>query len=250
MSVFSANKCNRAGCGCSPLSSSKGHPRREFLKLLGAGAVTALSLEPWRGAMAGPFTRADFDRLVPADKKLSADWVKSLTARGERSRYQGADLHKIGMPIGGICAGQLYLGGDGKLWHWDLFNRRDPTGAAHYATPLEPASPLEQGFALRVTHAGKSEERALDVAHWPDTSFIGEYPMAFVDYRASHFPITVALQAFSPFIPLETDDSSLPATVLEFTVKNMSTAVVEVELGGWLETRSAFTRPATGEAIE
>ena len=185
--------------------------------------------------MAGPFTRADFERLVPPDKKLSADWVKSLTARGERSRYQGADLHKIGMPIGGICAGQLYLGGDGKLWHWDVFNRRDPTGAAHYATPLEPASPLDQGFALRVTHAGKSEERALDVAHWPDTSFIGEYPMAFVEYRASDFPITVALQAFSPFIPLETDDSSLPATVLEFTVKNMSTAVVEVELGGWLE---------------
>ena len=53
------------------------------------------------------------------------------------------------MPVGGICAGQLYLGGDGKLWHWDIFNRHVGTGAEHYANPLKPPSPLDQGFALR-----------------------------------------------------------------------------------------------------
>ena len=84
--------------------------------------------------------------------------MKSLFARGERTVYRGADLEKIGMPIGGICAGQLYLGGDGKLWHWDIFNRRTGTGAEHYAKPMKPSSPLEQGFALRITRAGTSRE--------------------------------------------------------------------------------------------
>ena len=43
------------------------------------------------------------------------------------------------------------------------------------------------------------------------------------------------MEAFSPFVPLNTQDSSLPATVLRYTVKNTSSAKVEVRLAGWLE---------------
>ena len=121
--------------------------RRDFLQVVGLGAAAALAAS-WP-VMAGPFEASDFEKLVPADKKLDPAWVKSLTARGEPTVYRGADLAKIGMPIGGICAGQLYLGGDGKLWHWDIFNRTIGTNDAHYANPLRPESPLDQGFALQ-----------------------------------------------------------------------------------------------------
>src|SRR5262245_46313476 len=105
--------------GADPKSAHRSElGRRDFLKLAGVGAAALLAFRPGQTAMAGPFTRADFEKLVPADKKLSADWLKSLTDRGEREKYHGADLAKIGMPIGGICSGQLYLGGDGTLWHW------------------------------------------------------------------------------------------------------------------------------------
>ena len=73
-------------------------------------------------AMAGPFTREDFEHLVPADKKLSADWLKALFARGTPEVLRGQELKYVGMPVGGIGAGQLYLGGDGRLWHWDILN--------------------------------------------------------------------------------------------------------------------------------
>jgi len=217
-------------CGCGRRTFG----RREFLKNVGIGA-TSLAFQPWAMAMAGPFTRADFEKLVPADKKLSPEWLRSLTARGEREIYKGAALTNIGMPIGGICTGQIYLGGDGKLWHWDIFNRKIGTGADHYAKPMSPSSPLDQGFALRVTALGKTQDRAMDAAHWSTVSFIGEYPVGYVDYSDPACPVTAHLEAFSPFIPLNVEDSSLPATVLEFTLKNTSAALVEGKFVGWLE---------------
>ena len=56
-----------------------------------------------------------------------------------------------------------------------------------------------------------------------------------VDYKAAGFPVEVKLEAFSPFIPLNTADSSLPATVLAYTLKNTSKETVEVQLAGWLQ---------------
>jgi uncharacterized protein (DUF608 family) len=185
--------------------------------------------------MAGPFDRKDFERLVPADKKLHPDWVKTLTARGERTTYCGTDLEKIGMPIGGLFAGQLYLAGDGRLWHWDIFNQRMSTGAEHYAKPLAPSAPLAQGFALRVTSNGQSQVKALELAHWKNVSFTGEYPIGYVQYQDADLPVIVKLEAFAPFIPLNVDDSSLPATILEFTTENRGSAALEVELAGWLQ---------------
>lgn len=207
--------------------------RRSFLKtsVLATAGFTFARLP----LMAGPFSHKDFEKLVPADKKLGAAWLKSLTARGERTVYRGADLKKIGMPVGGVTCGQLYLGGDGKLWHWDIFNQAISTNDKHYAQPPSPASPVEQGFALRLTRDGKTEVRPLDQTGWNDISFIGEYPIGYVEYRDAAVPVTVALEAFSPFAPLNAEDSSLPATVMRFTVRNISAGKIEAELGGWLE---------------
>src|SRR2546426_5385098 len=226
-------KCASPACRCSQPTPGAGLGRRDFLKSVGLGA-TVLAFQPWP-AMAGPFTRADFEKLVPADKKLSPEWLKSLTERGQRTVYRGRELEKIGMPIGGICAGQLYLGGDGKLWHWDIFNRRVATGAAHYAKPMQPASLVDQGFVLRVTSGGQTQDRTLDGAHWRDVSFCGEYPIGSVEYRDPDSPVSVRLEAFSPFVPLDTEASSLPATVMQFRVTNHSRRAVEGELAGWLE---------------
>ena len=177
-------------CGCGTEACGSRLGRRDFFKLSGL-AVTGLAFTNLP-AMAGPFTRADFDKLVPADKKLSPEWVKSLFERGQRAVYRGRELEKIGMPIGGICAGQVYLGGDGKLWHWDIFNKHVGTGAEHYAKPMQPKSPLDQGFALQISSGGQSQVRALDRTGWSDISFNGEYPIAFIEYRDPATPVTVS----------------------------------------------------------
>ncbi|MGA2243882.1 MAG: GH116 family glycosyl-hydrolase [Verrucomicrobiota bacterium] len=211
--------------------------RRDFLRLLGLGGVALTAFRPWEAAMAGPFTRSDFENLVPADKKLSPDWVASLFARGVPTTYTKSrdELRYIGMPVGGLCSGQLYLGGDGRLWHWDIFNQKIGTGADHYANPMKPSSPLDQGFILRVLAGERELERALDGTQWSEVTFNGEYPLGRVRYADPDCPVSVEMDAFSPFIPLNVDDSSLPATVIEFRLKNTGATLVAGELAGWLE---------------
>ena len=171
------------------------------------------------------------EQLVPADKKLDPAWLKSLAERGEPQIYRGDELKYIGMPVGGLVAGPLYLGGDGKLWQWDIFNAKAYTGVTNYAKPIVPQPVLEQGFALKIGN----RVIPLDAKGFSDVTFRGEYPLGTVQYQDSSVPLAVTLEAFSPFIPLNTEDSSLPATLMRFTVKNTSSNSVEAEIGGWLE---------------
>jgi hypothetical protein len=66
----------------------------------------------------------------------------------------GKELKYIGMPVGGITAGQVYLGGDGQLWYWDIFNiqriRPGGGGDKFYINPMVQDHKFDQGFALRV----------------------------------------------------------------------------------------------------
>ena len=43
---------------------------------------------------------------IPADKNLDPAWVQSLTDKGTQYVYTGDELNHIGMPCGGIGAGQ------------------------------------------------------------------------------------------------------------------------------------------------
>ena len=222
--------CRSPGC-CG--STAMG--RREFIKIAGVGAGVLSAAGSGLKAVAGPFDKQDVvDHFVPADKKLNAEWIEALTAKGERTVYSGTDLETIGMPVGGLCAGQLYLTGDGRLAHWDIFNRQTP-GYGYPREAGQPATPVRQGFAIRVLGDGKTVTRTLDVDGFPNVRFCGEYPIGEVEYEDDVLPVSIKLEAFSPFIPLNAADSSLPATVMQFTVKNRSANPVEATLAGWLE---------------
>lgn len=203
-------------------------PRRTVLKLAGLGAAGAVAP---RWAFAGPFQASEYP--IPLDKKLSPEWIASLTARGEPKVYTGAALNHIGMPVGGIGCGLVYLSGDGRLWHWDIFNYNtfgvypgrttyhgqslgSGDGAA-YVDPPKPESPFKIDFSLECE--GKSIP--MDSTGWGQVTFHGRYPIGTVRYSTPSYPLEVELEAFSPFVPLETDDSSLPVTIMRYRVKNV-----------------------------
>ena len=220
------------------------HLTRRNLLRLGTLAATGSLFTRFQPAMAGPFTGADFEKLVPADKKLSAAWIRSLFERGEPEWSGGSDLNHIGMPVGGICCGQVYLSGDGRLWHWDIFNQTIKTGAQHYAKPLPVASPVDIGFQIRAN----GETRTLDRKGFPKLRFRGAYPIGLVDYHDEAFPVKVSLEAFSPFTPLDVDGSSLPLTVMRYTVSNTSRQKVGIEISGAL-ANPVLLHSGTGPGI-
>ena len=203
--------------------------------------------------MAGPFEDSDFAALVPPDKKLRPEWVRSLFARGSPTVYtkKRDELRFIGMPIGGICCGTVYLGGDGRLWVWDIFNEvhegflPGQSGArdgSNYVHPPAEHSPLDQGFALKIGDT----VRRLDSTSWQDITFQGEYPLGKVRYADPASPVSVTLTAYSPFIPLNADDSGLPAVLCEWTLENVSSKAIDAEIGGWLQNA---VRLSSGAAV-
>ncbi len=272
-------KSSFSAVGNNPLApSGPSLKRRDFLKLAG---VTAAGLTVSRmPLMAGPFDEGDWNRYIPADKKLQPDWVRALFERGTPTVYSKSrdELRYIGMPVGGIGCGTLYLGGDGRLWNWDIFNQKTlgvlprrvswaevgmnfqtgdnairPQDGATYVKPAVQADSqsIAQGFAVRVTSGGKTETRALDARSWPEVNFTGQYPIGTVEYSDPAMPVAVKLEAFSPFIPLNADDSGLPATVFHFTVTNRGAGEVAVNLAGWMQNATSFhsAKPADGERV-
>lgn len=229
-------------CGGSPAAG--GSDRREFLRLFG-GASVSLVGAGLAGAASLPARAADgdapgelaADHRVPIEKNLDPAWLAGLTSRGEPAWYEGDELETIAMPIGGICAGQLYLAGDGRLAHWDVMNQRvfSGYGATCYDLGRKPSLPLAQGFAVEIRSAAGTVRRTLDRRGFPGVRFRGEYPIGWVDYADASLPVAIRLEAFSPFIPLDAPDSALPATILRFTLENRSNEPIDVRLGGWLE---------------
>lgn len=240
-----------SSCGGQSLEGSgryEGLNRRDFMAVTAVGAAGAALSGRVLPIMAGPFEGNDYLRIIPSDKKLDPQWVASLTARGGPTVVTDPlALQHIGMPIGGLFTGTLYLGGDGRLWLWDIFNHVvlgiqprqveykgqsvGMSGGANYVSPALPQSVLDQGFAIRIN----GKVRPLDRTGFENISFQGQYPVGRVTYRDKDCPVCVELEAFSPFIPLNTDDSSLPATVMSYTVKNESAKTVTAEISGWLE---------------
>lgn len=185
---LSDEKCEAGACGCSGALN-----RREFVEFLGWGTTAVLAAGT--PAMAGPFEAAPGASLIPADKKLTPAWIESLTVRGGRTVYRGAELTHIGMPIGGICTGQIYLGGDGRLWRWDIFNQHHGTGDKHYRQPPQPDYPVAQGFSIKTIVGGETREWPLAAGGFSDISFVGEYPIGEVEYRDANCPVSVSRRA-------------------------------------------------------
>ncbi len=247
---------------CSPSSGCCSPKRRDFLRFTGLGAAALFSPR----IFAGPFDPnanaglgLDAKHPVPLDKKLSAAWLASLTARGKPSSWTDwAALEHIGMPVAGIGTGTVYLGGDGRLWGWDVFNvphegavpstapGMSERNGANYVKPSKMESPWNVSHGL-VLHINGQPKR-LDHTGFPNVEFTGQYPIGRILLNDPASAISAVMETYSPFIPLDYDRSSLPVTVMEITLKNAGESAANIELEAYLENAAIRYHPTTTTA--
>ncbi len=167
---------------------------------------------------------------------------KALFDRGEPYVYRGEHLEAISLPLGGIGAGSIQINGRGELARWQIFG--------NFQAVRVPNSFL----AVRAKAGGTTAVRALQTAGagpFPAMKllrFRGAYPFGWYEFEDPDLPVRVSLEAFNPLVPLDARSSAIPCAVLNVTVENPGSQLVEVTLLGSQQNAVGFhgERPIEG----
>ena len=144
--------------------------------------------------------------------------------------FIGRHLTAIAFPLGGVAAGAISLGGRGQLRDWEIFNRPDKGNAPNYAFPAiwvqsGARQPVARVLESRIQPpyegaTGLGSKNAPGLVRLGSATFTGEFPLARIDFADPALPVRVSLEAFTPFIPHEPDESGLPVAILRYRVVN------------------------------
>jgi uncharacterized protein (DUF608 family) len=172
---------------------------------------------------------------------------QQLFVNNNQRTFRGRNLLQIAMPLGGIGAGCINLNGQGGLQDFSIRNTPATSAQADAHRPLDAAfailrlpglditrvvegpMPVERIYNQGLRGQGYNAGGYDGLPHFRSSTFKGEYPFGKVSLQDPEIPLTVTITGFSPFIPLNDRDSSLPSAILEYTLKNPTTQPVSYE---------------------
>ena len=201
-------------------------------------------------------------------KKAKPYPARVLAGQRSQRTFSGSQALQVAMPLGGIGAGCICLNGQGGLQDFSIYHRPHLTALpdGHTDTPAAFALLHVKGRApvTRLVEGPMPPERIYDqglkgqgyrggghegLPRFLRATFKGEFPFAAVSLADPDVPLRVTVTGFSPFIPLDDKDSSLPCAILEYTLRNPTRRRVDYEFsyhlshlaaaGSGCETRSA-----------
>jgi len=163
---------------------------------------------------------------------------KVSTEREFNSVYEGKNLNRLAFPIGGIGAGMFCLEGTGAISHVSVRNHPDVfnepfmmaalsiKGIENGAKVLEGPVPDWKIFGNSNTGNGAGD-KSYGFPHFDKASFETKFPFGKIKLEDNDIPMEVSVTGWSPFIPTDEDNSSLPVGGLEYTFKNTSEETIE-----------------------
>ena len=161
--------------------------------------------------------------------------------------YDAAHLQEIALPLGGIGTGTVSLGGRGELRDWEVMNypakrfntTQFPNDAPFFAIYTKEKDKPSQTLGLLGpiydNEYLSANGRGCDnhgIPRFKNASFDAAYPFGQARLDDPEMPVSVTVKGFNPFIPGDTDNSSLPIAVLSYEVKNLTDHPVEVAVCG------------------
>ncbi len=150
--------------------------------------------------------------------------------------YTGRNLDYIAFPMGGIGAGMVCLEGNGSFSNISIRHKPEIQKPAYmfgsFAVKGETPRILEgntpewkisglpnAGNGLGSTNFGLPRCKIL--------SFTAKFPFAAIKLKYPELPIDIFMCGWSPFIPADPDNSSLPVCAVEYTLKNTSSRQIK-----------------------
>ncbi len=152
--------------------------------------------------------------------------------------------------LGGIGTGTISVNSRGELIDWEIQNHPDTGNKAYYSF-----------FSIWTCDGeGKKEVKVLEARRRPpytqargyhsgttaglprmrSSVMKAEYPFVTVAFEDDSLPVEVRMEAFTPFIPLDADNSGIPGAVLRYYVKNRSGSPVSAAVAGSLLNQVGF----------
>ncbi len=152
--------------------------------------------------------------------------------------YTGAYLTRVAFPIGGLGAGMFCMEGTGAISHMSVRNRpevfHEPSifaaisikGKKDGAKVLEGPVPDWKKFGFKDAANG-STGATTGLPRFRNASFKARFPFAQLDLQDKDLPLKVQVVGWSPFVPGEEDNSSLPVGAFEYHFTNTGTTTLE-----------------------
>ena len=205
--------------------------RRSFLKKLAIGSL-GTAIAPSGFLLAEDIKESTGDKEGGKAQSIEPGQSKYNTT------YKGAHLNRLAFPIGGIGAGMFCLEGSGAISHMSVRNRpeifHEPAmfaalevkGVKNGAKVLEGPVPEWKIFGQRETGNGAAGS-TYGLPRFSRADFTTRFPFGTVKLQDDDLPVLVKVEGWSPFIPTDEDNSSLPAGALEYQFKNTGTKTVE-----------------------
>jgi non-lysosomal glucosylceramidase len=220
--------------------------RRSFLS--NSAAATALSLGR---------SQPQSEQEAVGDSQHSR---KAARAIGYPRIFTREHLTRIAFPLGGVCAGSVSLGGRGQLRDWEIFNKPDKGNQLSYALPsiwaqVDGSRPVAHVLEARYEppyegQNGLGSQNAPGLSRLAAARFTGEYPFARIDFEDDSLPVRASLEAFTPVIPHDPDDSGLPIAVLRYHVSNSNARAARVSIAWSIDNPVVAPERAQSQAAE
>lgn len=153
-----------------------------------------------------------------------------MTDTSTRFTSYPADAALAKFLLGGIGTGNFSIGSRGQFCDFEFFGQAGKGNALPFAFPAlwcqadgeEPVARVLEA-ELRPPHDAAHGHCIWEAAGLPrlhDSRIQARMPFVTVDFLDDSLPVQVSLTAFTPFIPLNADDSGIPAALLRYRLIN------------------------------